>query len=139
MALPVYPIELPRPLRDGYQFGLGDGRFKSQNDAGPYNMRGRYSTSPNTVAFSSLLDRTQLGRFEWFFNEATRKGALPFLIPDPASDLYCWLDEDGVPMLDEDGVPILTTETWLVMFDQQPTFTPRDICWTVSFSLTVLP
>jgi hypothetical protein len=139
MALPVYPVELPPPTRDTYQIGFGDGRFKSKNDAGPGNVRGRFSSTVHTVPFSTFLDATQVGRFRYFYFEETKEGKLPFLIPDHSGDGYMWLDENEVPVLDENGVPILMTETWLVLFDSLPVIKPRDIYWTATFSLSVMP
>lgn len=139
MALPVYPVELPRPLRDPYQIALGEGRFKSKTDAGPGNTRGRFSSVVDKVNFSTLLDATEKGRFEWFYYQETKKGALPFLIPDHSEDGFYWLDENEKPLLFEDGTPVLLTETWLVQFDALPTITPRAVLWTVSFTLMVMP
>ncbi|CAM5658749.1 hypothetical protein MAUB1S_11471 [Mycolicibacterium aubagnense] len=139
MALPVYPIELPRPLRDPYQIGLGEGRFNSKNDAGPGNIRGRFSSVVDVVNFSTLLDATQKGRFDWFYSQETKRGALPFLLPNHSEDGLYWLDENEVPLLFEDDTPILSTETWLVQFSSLPTITPRAVLWTVSFTLMVMP
>ncbi|MBN9235091.1 MULTISPECIES: hypothetical protein [Phyllobacteriaceae] len=139
MALPLYPSELPAPLRDTYQIGFGEGRFKSKNDAGPGNVRGRFSSTVHSVPFSTLLDTTQVGRFRYFYFEETKEGKLPFLIPDHSGDSYVWLDDDETSLLYEDGTPILMAETWLVLFDSLPTIKPRDIYWTVSFTLVVMP
>ena len=139
MALPLYPSELPAPLRDTYQIGFGEGRFKSKNDAGPGNVRGRFSSTVHSVPFSTLLDTTQVGRFRDVDFEETKEGKLPFLIPDHSGDSYVWLDDDETSLLYEDGTPILMAETWLVLFDSLPTIKPRDIYWTVSFTLVVMP
>jgi hypothetical protein len=139
MALAVYPPELLAPLREGYQIGFGDGRFQSKNDAGPGNVRGRFSSTVHSVQFTMLADSTQAGRFRHFYFVETKEGKLPFLIPDHSQDEYVWLDEDETPILDEDGATLLITETWLVLFDGLPVIKPRDIYWTVSFSLSVMP
>lgn len=139
MALAVYPTELLAPLRESFQISFGDGRFKSNNDAGPGNVRGRFSSVVDTVPFSVLVDATEKGRFEYFYFVETKRGKLPFLVPDYSGDEYVWLDENAVPILDENGKAVLMTETWLVLFDGLPIIKPRDIYWTVSFSLSVMP
>ena len=140
MALPVYPVELPPPLRETFQIAFGEGRFRSNKDAGPGNVRGRFSSTGHAVPFSTVLDATQVGRFRYFYFEQTGQGKLPFLLPDPSGDAYVWLDENERPLLDDDGIsPLLMTETWIVLFDKLPDIKQRDIYWTVSFSLMVMP
>ena len=140
MTLPSYPAELPKPLSDGYQVARGDGRIMSRNDAGPPNIRGRYSAVVNTVQFSTFLSRSQLARFDRFYIEDTKRGAKPVLLPDPGTDGWAWLDEDELPVLDEGDVPMLLTETWLVTFGgKPPVVTNKATFWTISFELTVLP
>lgn len=93
----------------------------------------------DTVNFTTLLDATQKGRFEWFYGQETKKGASPFLLPNHSEDGFYWLDEDEKPLTYEDGTPILLTETWLVQFEALPTIAPRAVLWTVSFRLMVMP
>ncbi|MBN9243375.1 MAG: hypothetical protein J0I98_11325 [Mesorhizobium sp.] len=139
MAIPVYPSELPRPLRDPYKIAHGEGRYRSKNDAGPGNVRGRFSSVVDTVSYSTILRTTQLGRFQWFHSQETKRGALPFLMTNWGEDGLVWLDENEDILLFEDGAPIAATETWLVLFDGLPVITPRAIDWTVTFTLSVMP
>lgn len=139
MALPVYPAELPIPLRDDYRIARGEGRFNSKTDAGPGNIRGRFSSVVDNVNFSTMLDATQRGRFDWFYFQETKKGAFPFLMPNHSEDAMFWLDENEQPLLFEDGTGVLLTETWLVQFNGLPNYLPHDIYWNVSFTLTVMP
>lgn len=138
--LPFYPTDLPPPLRQGYQVARGDSRFSFTTDAGPPLVRSRFSAVVDVVSWSTQLDRAQLGRFERFYFEETRKGAKPFLMPDPGTDGWGLLTDEGEPLLTDGGVPILLAETWIVSFGLRlPTIQPHDIYWTVSFDLTVYP
>lgn len=140
MTLPLYPEELPRPLQDPYQLARGDGRIVSRNDAGPPNIRGRFSSVVDTVHFSTFLSRAQLARFERFYLEDTKRGAKPFLLADPGTDGWPLLADDGSPLLTEDSVPLLLAETWLVTFGGKlPVITNRALHWTVTFEVSVLP
>lgn len=140
MTLPFYPDELPKPTQDGYQVARGDGRIMSRNDAGPPNIRRRYTSVINTVQFSTFLSRAQLARFDRFYVEDTKQGAKPFLLLDPGTDGWALLDDDGSPLLTEDSVPLLLAETWVVTFGGKlPVITNRATHWTVSFEVAVLP
>ena len=140
MTLPSYPAELPKPLQDGYQVARGDGRIVTRNDAGPPSIRSRFSSVVDTVQFSTFLSRSQWARFERFYVEDTKRGALPFLLPDPGTDGWALLTDDGSRLLTDDGTPILLAETWLVVFGSKlPVITNKATYWTVSFEVTVLP
>lgn len=140
MTLPSYPSELPKPLSDSYQVGRGDGRIVTRNDAGPANVRRRFSSVVNTVQFSTFLSRAQLSRFDRFYDEDTKGGSLPFLLPDPGLDGWALLTDEGLPLLTDEGLPLLVAETWLVMFGSKlPVVTNKALYWTVSFELSVLP
>lgn len=140
MTIPAYPSELPRPLADPYQLARGDGRVQMRNDAGPPSTRRRFSSVVDIVQFSTFLDRSELARFDRFYYEDTKKGTIPFTIPDPGTDGWPLLTEGGVPILNESDVPILLSETWLVTFGGKlPAITTRGVNWTVAFELLVLP
>lgn len=140
MTLPSYPSELPTPLSDGYQVARGDGRIMGRNDAGPPNIRGRFYAVVSTVQFSTFLSRSQLARFDRFYVEDTKKGAKPFLLPDPGTHGWPLLTDDGTPILTDAGVPILLAEIWLVTFGGKlPVVTNKATYWTVSFEIMVLP
>lgn len=140
MTFPAYPAELPRPLRSPYSVARGDGRFVSDNDAGPKNIRRRFSSTVTKVQFSTELDRSQLARFYRFYDEETKEGSLAFLMPDPGTDGWPLLLDDGAPLLTDDGTPLLLAETWLVTFGgKMPSETVKGTTWTLSFELEVLP
>jgi len=85
MTVPLWPFELPRPRRDSYQHQIGDGRLKSQPDAGPSHLRRRSST-PAAVTMAIDVSRDQRARFERFWREDTADASLPFFIPDASTD-----------------------------------------------------
>jgi len=139
MPMPVYPPELPNPLRDGYQYALGDGRFRSPADTGLPNMRARFSTVPDRVDFATILDQFRYGIFWKFVVEDLKRAALPFIIANHIEDGRPLLDEDGIPVLDEDDVPVLVSSNKVAVFDQMPVIRPRGIDWHVSFTMLVTP
>lgn len=140
MTLPSYPPELPRPNRDGYKVARGDGRIAGRNDAGPPPRRRRFSAVPKTVSFSTDLTLSQKARFDRFYEEDTAEGALPFLMPDPATHGTPLLTAGGAPLLTAGGTPLLISRIWLCQFaDQLPVETPRGVEWRITFSLLVLP
>ncbi|WP_287151473.1 hypothetical protein [Mesorhizobium sp.] len=143
MTLAWYPPELPRPERAPYQVSRGDGRTRRAEDAGPPNVRRRFSAVATTVAFSTILTRAQLARFDRFFDEEIKQGTLPFLMPAPDTHGLPLLTEDGTPLLTDGGVPILIAETWLCLIGQQmparAPSSPGSIQWRVSFDIAVMP
>lgn len=141
MTLPSYPSELPPPRQQDYQLASGDGRTVSREDAGPPNVRRRFSAVANMVAFSTLLDRSELARFDRFYTEDTKQGTLPFLIPDPGTDGWPLLDDEGTPLLTDDGTAILAAATWVCLFGAQLPVrrAAGGLFWEVSFQLSVLP
>ena len=141
MALPLYPPELPRPEASNYQEAFGDGRLQGRTDAGPPVGGRRFSSVVNTVQFSTLLRRSQLARFQRFYDEDTRQGSLPFLIPDPTTDGWMMMTDTFQPILNEAGLPLLLSETWVVMFGATlPRITTsRPPLFSVMFELSVMP
>lgn len=143
MTLAWYPPELPRPERAPYKFARGDGRSRRAEDAGPANVRRRFSAVANTVSFSTVLTRAQLARFDRWFDEEIKQGTQPFLMSAPDTDGLPLLADDGTPLTTEDGTPILIAETWLCLIGQQmparAPSSPGSIQWRVSFDIAVMP
>ncbi|MCV9960381.1 hypothetical protein OIU34_00580 [Pararhizobium sp. BT-229] len=142
MTIPSYPAELPAPLRADYVEQSGDGRAQFRPDAGPAVPRLRFASVTDTIPFTTQLRRWELGLFDSFYFEQTKKGALPFTIPAPLIDGFTMLDEDLNVLLDENDVPLLFTETMLVLFAEQglPARSQIDVeAYRVSFRLTRLP
>lgn len=143
MSLVWYPPELPRPERAPFQMARGDGRTRRAEDAGPVNVRRRFSAVANTVAFSTVLTRAQLARFDRFYDQEIKQGTAPFLMPAPDTDGLPLLADDGTPLLTDEGLPILISETWLCLIGQQlparAPSSPSSIQWRVSFDIVVMP
>ncbi|MER9047586.1 hypothetical protein NKH89_09960 [Mesorhizobium sp. M0923] len=143
MSLVWYPAELPRPERGPFQYARGDGRTRRAEDAGPPNVRRRFSAVADMVNFSTVLTRAQLARFDRWFTEEIKQGTKPFLMPAPDTDGLPLLTDDGTPLTTEDGTPILIAETWLCLLGQQlPTrapSSPGSVQWRVTFEIAVMP
>lgn len=113
-----WPSTLPqRALRDGYQSGLGDGRARTETDAGIAKVRRRFSAIPRPLTFSMYMSAAQLATFKTFMTTDTAGGIKPFTFPGQ--------DEDG---------------SWIVQFGREmPRWVPKGIDWIVSFDLVILP
>ncbi|KQS84119.1 MULTISPECIES: hypothetical protein [unclassified Rhizobium] len=142
MTIPAYPSELPPPLRADFADQSGEGRSFFRPDAGPAVPSLRFAAVSDVVPFSTQLERWQLGVFDKFYEETTKKGALPFTIPAPLIDGFAMLDENLDVLLDENDQPLLYTETMLVMFADQglPARSQIDVeAYRVTFRLARLP
>lgn len=139
MALTVYPSDLPAPLLAGYQISRGEGRFITQSASPTPNIRGRYSSVSEPVSMRLMLELPQYGRWQYFFIEEVKRGAEPFLMPEPTIDGSLCLSDGYEPLLFEDGVPILATETWLCLLAGPPTEASNGKAWAISFDVMVMP
>lgn len=142
MSLPVFPATLRGPLREGFSHGYGDVRRMFSPEAGPLVPRARMSQVAEPVSLTLDLARAELAVFETFWLSDTRKGSLPFLMPDPMTDGWYLLDPQGEPMLLADGSPILLAKTWLCLFGEKPpVVTPaqRRTRFRVAVSISVMP
>ncbi|BBE74366.1 hypothetical protein [Oharaeibacter diazotrophicus] len=140
MTIPVYPDDLPRPLRDGYGRVFPDGRARAQQDAGPPRSVRRFSSAAQRVSLVTTLTRDQGARLLRFWVEDTAGGSLPFLMPDPTAHGWPLLTAAGTPLLTEAGAPILLGAWWLVLFgDQPPQEAATGIRFRYSFTVAVMP
>lgn len=138
--IPVWPTELPRPMRPGFSFGAGDGRLRTRSDSGPPRVARRYSQVPDLVSMTFDFSRAELARYDRFFADEIRKGTLPFLMPDPTTSGWPLLTDDGVPLLTDEGVPLLLEDTWLVMLaDEMPRRSVAGVRFRLELSLAVMP
>ncbi len=140
MAIPVWPTLLPQRVTImGYSERLADGRLKSQTDTGPGKVRRRYSSAARQVNAQIVLYQDQKSRFDRFWNEDTKGGALPFIMPDQTGDGWALLDDLGTPILDNLLNPLLVTSLWLARFDEAPTISLIGGVFHIAFTLSVLP
>lgn len=111
-------------------------------EAGPLAPRSRMSLVADNVALTLDLDRDGLAVFETFWGAVRGRGALPFLMPDPATDGWPLLDAGGQPLLMGDGTPILLAKMWVCLFGERPpVVTPdqRRTRFRVAVSISVMP
>jgi hypothetical protein len=114
----VWPATLPTAFpRGDLSTGLGDGRLRSQTDAGVAKLRRRFSYVPYPLSGSMVMTLAQLATFRSFVETDLQGGILPFEFPA----------QDG-------------TGTWVVQFgDKLPTWSPMGVLWKVSLDLVILP
>lgn len=76
----VWPASLPQYVnRDGYQSGTGDGRVRSDTDAGIAKLRRRFSAVPRPLSVVMTMTRAQLATFRGFVEDDLKGGTLPFI------------------------------------------------------------
>ncbi len=140
MTIPFWPDQLPRPMRQGWQRTLPDGRLSTKNDGGPPRVRRQYSSAVSPVAMTidvSIDGRECFNRF-W---EETVGGSQPFLVPDPTLTGIGLMDDSGNPITDDDGNQLVIEDWWLVLFDTQsaPAETVIGVRYRINFGLMVMP
>ncbi|SEP21333.1 hypothetical protein SAMN04487843_108203 [Methylobacterium sp. ap11] len=139
----VWPSELPqRVLASGYSETMGEGRLRTQMEAGPMKVRRRFSAVVRPVPASFRVSPDGKARLERFWREEIGGGSLPFLMPDQTHDGLPLLTDDSLQLLDDQGRPLINTAWWLVMAGDAPlSFTPlqRGMAFSASFPLVVMP
>lgn len=140
MSIAVWPSDLPKPTRDGYQSQINDPRLKKSRDTGPIGWRRRTSSVSRSVALTIQVDRELKAVFDQFYTEISGVGSLPFWMPDPVTDGWALLDPNGAPFLSSDGAPLLTPRQLLCLWGEE---TPQERIigteFTISFSVMVMP
>jgi hypothetical protein len=140
MNLPAWPATLPAPLRDTFQMQDADPRMKRQRETGGLGYRRRFSAVAKTVQMAIQVDRSDLGDFDKFYRELTGRGSLPFTMPDPTTDAWPLLNQDGIQLLDQNDRPLLMSKIWVCLFGEEvPVTMPLDMAFRVSFPVVVLP
>ena len=139
MTHPVWPSELPRPTRAGYQAQHDDGR-RRRHAGGPPSYRRRFSSTAEMITLTIEVPRSKKAVFDQFFEMQTGNGTLPFWMPDPTTDGWALLASDGSAVLTDDGTPILLSAQWLCLFgDALPTETIVNAQFAISFTVAVMP
>ncbi len=113
-----WPSTLPQVgLVDGYQSGTGDGRLRSEVDAGTAKVRRRFSAVVRPLSIVMEMTADQLATFRAFVSNDLAGGIMPFQFPAQ--------DEAG---------------TWIVQFGRDmPTWSPRGLGWAVKLDMVILP
>lgn len=84
MPVDVWPATLPQGLqRTDYAEGIGDGRLRSQMDAGPAKVRRRSSAMPRPLTGTMVVTSAQIQTVRQFIEETLIGGSLPFCMPAP--------------------------------------------------------
>jgi hypothetical protein len=140
MTVAIWPSELPRPLRAGYQRQTDDPRLARRAGAGPPDYRRRWSGVSRGVSMVISVTRSQKAVFDTFHDEVVAMGSLPFRMPDPTTDGWPMLDDTGRPVLAGDGAPLLLAAEWLCLFGAtMPVETIVNVRFQISFTVKVLP
>lgn len=140
MTIPFWPDQLPRPMRQGYQKTLSDGRQSTKNDGGPPRVRRQYSSAVSPVAMTIDVSLDGKECFNRFWETDTAGGSLPFWVIDPTLDGVPLMDDTGAIITDDTDAPILMDAWWLVLFDTQaPAETVIGVRYRINFGLMVMP
>lgn len=86
----AWPSDLPQTLNfQGFNYGVGDGRLRSQMDAGPAKVRSRSSAVVNPLSGVMTMTTAQWEDLIEFGITTLERWSLPFEFPDPdgAGDL----------------------------------------------------
>ncbi|ALF02098.1 hypothetical protein [Salipiger abyssi] len=136
-----WPSELDKPERNSWNAGWNDPRQKRRGETGGPRYRRRYSAVAKPVSLSLVCTRLQKGVFDRFFEQDTNFGSRVFRMPDPTTDGWAMLDENGTAVLDENGVPILMSAQWLCLFGAElPKETVvEQVKFRLTFTVAVLP
>lgn len=140
MSVPVWPSQLPKPTRSGYGATPQDPRIRRNAETGPPGFRRRFSSSARMVSLSFICSRFQKGFFDTFLDEQLQEGSLPFWMPDPVSDGWGLLTEDGTQLTSEDGTPLLISAQLLCLITVQPQEAIHgQVDFEISMQVAVLP
>tara|TARA_R110002074_G_scaffold124678_3_gene261282 strand:+ start:742 stop:1161 length:420 start_codon:yes stop_codon:yes gene_type:complete len=139
MSVAVWPTDLPFFLRDTYGQQRQDARLRKAS-GGPPGYRRRFSSTARFVTLGLELTRARKAVFDDFYDETTKGGTRPFLMPDPTTDGVLLLDAQYLPMLTESGEAIRLDAKWLCMFSE-PVPDERMIGgrYDITFTVSVLP
>ena len=140
MTVASWPEELPKPRRDGYAHQITDPRIAKNSDTGPLGWRLRWSSTTRSMSLVIHASRMEKGIFDQFYRETSSFGALPFWMPDPVTDNWFLLDENGDQLLTADGVPILMASRLLCLWGQTvPSERFVGLYFEIKFQVLVMP
>lgn len=140
MTVPIWPTELPRPMRDGYQRQLPSGAISTRRDAGPPFVRRRFSSAVSAVTMTIDVSADPRARFWRFWEEEVAHGTIPFFAPDSSLTDWPVSDAGGGTLTTDAGDAIGIESWWLVVAGESaPTEAPAGNRWRITMQLTVLP
>ena len=139
MSVPYWPTDLPSPTRAGYQSQRGDTRL-TRKASGPLGYRSLFSNAPTVVGLNLELTRDLKAVFDGFYDDLTRGGILPFWMPDPTTDGWALLSDQGQPLIGIDDAPVLLSAYELCIFDAEtPSEAISGARFNISFRIAALP
>lgn len=139
MTHAVWPEDLPRPSRVGYQVAFGEGRLRRAGE-GPPGYKRKFSRMPTGDSVTMTLGRSQYLIFKTFYDDTVKGGSLLFWMPDPMLDGTAALDAEDEPLLDANGQPVIVSRKTLCLFGEPP---PQVVSsqsrMSVTFTLVRMP
>ena len=141
MSYPVWPSNLDKFERSGWQQQPQEARRRSQGDAGPPRFRRRFSSVARNVGLTLVVSRANLSRFWNFYNEDCACGSGLFWMPDPSTDGWPLLTNDDQPVLTTTGRPLLLSARWLCAWGDEPPVETVNVQtqFKVTFKVWVMP
>ena len=83
----AWPGSLPQsPLLEGFSEQGEEQSLRTTMDVGPDKLRKRASAVPTVVKFNMIMDETQRGTLENFYDSTLNGGSLDFTFTDPLSN-----------------------------------------------------
>lgn len=143
MTLATWLPAFGRPNRADLSEQLPGGAQTTSPDEGPPRTRLRLSLTGAEARWSIVMAPDTKARFERWWREDLKRGALPFLAPDWARDGWPLLTPDGTPLLTPDGTPLLVS-AWRIHMASAATrpewrVLGRSTSWTLSLTVIVMP
>lgn len=139
MSIPVWPPELSKFFRADYSAQNQDPRLR-RSASGPPAYRRRFSAVARVMQLAIDVTRGEKAIFDTFYDVTTQHGTLPFYMPDPVTDGWAAVDEEGTPLLDESGDAVLITSQLLCQFGETPPVeTVMGARFKITFSVVVMP
>jgi hypothetical protein len=80
MTTVSFPSVLPAPGVSGYSLAPQENVIRTDMESGPARQRRRFTREATTINLTFLFNRTQMGVFEYWFNNDAQHGAAWFNI-----------------------------------------------------------
>lgn len=143
MTVAVWDRSFGVPNTGDFSMQLPNNARVTSPDEGPPRVRMRRTLSSADVRWTLWMDADIKARFERWWRDDVRFGAMPFLAPDWTRDGWPLLDPSSVPLLDPSGTPILVA-CWRY-YMASPTSRPEfrlvgdSVVFALTFPVMVMP
>lgn len=140
MTTLFYPSELGQRLEVGLAVTIGGGPTVVRPERGRSFVRGGGAADPMILeGAQTMVEVSELARFNTFWREDTKFGALPFWLPDQQFDGVSLLMPDLDPIEMPDGEGVENTAWWLCQFVGRPSQPSIEFnLWRITFPLEVI-